>query len=132
MRGIATPAALVMMKGILASAVSGAMERNDYVTADALLKRYGDRMTDNDVVRARGVVDKQLNAGIALQAATRVMEDARAGIQPTPIDRIVRITMAAESAVRRFGEDGQILTSPKGAKGEMQVLDYTRLRSTLS
>jgi hypothetical protein len=35
------------------------------------------------------------------------------------------LVVQQESGGRRFGPDGKLLTSPKGAKGEMQVLDAT-------
>jgi len=40
---------------------------------------------------------------------------------------LVNAVMQAESRGQRYGKDGQLLTSPKGAKGEMQVMDKTNL-----
>ena len=103
----------------LGSAVGAAIERNDYLAADTLLKRYGERMTADDMVRMRGHVDKQLDAGIAQQAASAVIRQVQPTIQPTDFDRIVNITVQSESG----GNPNAI--SPKGAKGLMQVMDGT-------
>lgn len=109
----------------VAGAVGAALEKNDFVAADSLLKMFADRMDAADVVKARGLVDKQLDAGIALQAATAVVTAARPAIAPTDYDRMVNITLQAESGGKRYGPNGALLTSRKGAKGEMQVLDST-------
>ena len=109
----------------LATAIGGALERNDFAAADTLLKRYGARMSAEDLLRMRGVVDKQIDAGIAQQVATQTVRAALPAIQPTDFDRVIGVTMASESGGKRYGADGALLTSPKGAKGEMQVLDST-------
>ena len=109
----------------VAGAVSNALEQNDFVAADTLLKRYAERMTAADLVRARTVVDKQIDAGIAQHVATQAVRSVAPTIQPTDMDRVIGITLQSESGGQRFGRDGALLTSPKGAKGEMQVLDAT-------
>lgn len=106
-------------------AVQGAMESNNFMAADLLLKRYHDKMTEADVLRARGLVDKQLDAGIANQVATAAVRAVQPTLQPTDMDRVIGITIQSESGGRRYGADGKLLTSPKGARGEMQVLDST-------
>ena len=78
-----------------------------------------ERMTADDMVRMRGHVDKQLDAGIAQQAASAVIRQVQPTIQPTDFDRIVNITVQSESG----GNPNAI--SPKGAKGLMQVMDGT-------
>lgn len=40
-------------------------------------------------------------------------------------DKMVQITLHAESRGRRYDKNGNVLTSPAGAKGEMQVMDGT-------
>lgn len=109
----------------LTSAVGAALEKHDYLAADALLKRYGERMTADDMVRARGVVDRQFDAGVAQQTASTVIRQVQPTIQPTDFDRVLGITLKSESGGQRYGADGKLLTSPKGAKGEMQVMDGT-------
>lgn len=44
-----------------------------------------------------------------------------------PATSIHQVVQQMESGGQRFGKDGQLLTSPKGAKGEMQVMDATNL-----
>lgn len=100
-------------------AVANALERNDFMTADALLKSFGERMTADDLVKARSSVDKHLDAGIAQQAATVVMTQMQPKLQPTDFDRVVSITVQSESG----GNPNAV--SPKGAKGVMQVMDAT-------
>jgi hypothetical protein len=56
--------------------------------------------------------------GVAAGFHIRAIGKAKA-----PVD----VAMDIESQGRRFGKDGQILTSPKGAEGEMQVMPKTQL-----
>ena len=44
-----------------------------------------------------------------------------------PATSIHQVVQQMESGGQRYGKDGQLLTSPKGAKGEMQVMDATNL-----
>lgn len=100
-------------------AVASAVERNDFMTADALLKIYGDKMTAADLVRSRNAADKHLDAQVAQQAAGVVMQQFAQRFNPTDFDRVVSITVQTESA----GNPNAV--SPKGAKGLMQVMDGT-------
>lgn len=51
-------------------------------------------------------------------------EAVRRDANPLP-SRIHDITLGSESSGRRYGSDGQLLRSPKGAQGEMQVMPGT-------
>lgn len=110
-------------------AISAALEKNDVMYADGYLKKYTPQMDADDILRVRGVMDKQVDAAVASTTATRVMQTAQARTQPTDFDRIVNITMQSESGGKRYGKDGQLLEGPLTkygtAKGEMQVLDST-------
>lgn len=107
--------------------VSAALEKNDVMYADALIKRYSSKMDADDLLRIRGATDKQMDSAVATKVATDAVRSVSPRVQPTDFDRIANITMSAESGGRRYGSDGQLLTSSAGAKGEMQVMDGTNL-----
>lgn len=111
----------------LVGAVGAALERNDLMYADGLIKKYSDRMDANDLLRVRGATDKQMDAAVATKVATDAVKAVAPKVQPTDYDRIVNITMNTESGGKRYGADGKLLTSSAGAKGEMQVMDGTNL-----
>ena len=66
-----------------------------------------------------------MDAQVAIGAADEAVKQFAPRMAPTDFDRLVNITMATESSGQRYGKDGNLLESPKGAKGEMQVLDGT-------
>ena len=110
----------------LGVAIGAALEQNDVTLADGLLRKYSKQMDADDLLRVRSAVDKQADTAIGLKVATDVVQRTVApAAQPSDFGRIVAITMQSESRGQRYGADGQLLTSPKGAKGEMQVLDGT-------
>ena len=108
-------------------AFATAIEKNDITFADDYLKKYGNDMEADDLLQARGLITKEMDLRVGVGAATAVMGKVAPRIVTSDFDRLVNITMATESGGRRFGPDGQLLTSPKGAKGEMQVMDATNL-----
>jgi soluble lytic murein transglycosylase len=109
-------------------ALSAAMEQNNIAYADGYLKKYASQMEADDILKVRGVLDKQVDAGIAMSTATKVIQSAQVRMDPPNVVRLEQLVMNAESGGRRYGPDGKtLLTSPKGAKGEMQVMDATNL-----
>ena len=106
-------------------AVLSALENNNPAYADTYLKKYAGQMEADDIMTVRGHITKQMDAQSAVVAATAEMKRAAPQMAPTDFDRLVNITMATESSGQRYGKDGNLLESPKGAKGEMQVLDGT-------
>ena len=83
-------------------AISAALEKNDVGYAEGYLKKYTPQMDADDILRVRGVMDKQVDAAVATTTATRVMQTAQVRAQPTDFDRIVNITMQTESGGKRF------------------------------
>jgi hypothetical protein len=106
-------------------ALGAAMEKNDLGYADGFLQKYASRMDADDLLKARAVIDKQMDASLGLSVATNAVRAAAPTVAPSDFDRLANITMQTESGGRRYGADGQLLTSPAGAKGEMQVMDGT-------
>ena len=106
-------------------AVLSALENNNPAYADTYLKKYAGQMEADDIMTVRGHITGQMDAQVAIGAADEAVKQFAPRMAPTDFDRLVNITMATESSGQRYGKDGNLLESPKGAKGEMQVLDGT-------
>lgn len=108
-------------------AMLNALENNNPAYADDYLKKYGPQMESDDIMFVRGHITKQMDAQIGASVAGEAVRQAAPRMQQTDFSRMVTITLGTESNGQRYGKDGGLLTSPKGAKGEMQVLDGTNL-----
>jgi hypothetical protein len=106
-------------------ALQAALDKNDALYADQYLKKYGAQMDANDLLRAQGLITKEVDAQIGQAAAASVMTQAMPKMMPTDFDRLTALVMGQESRGRDFDAAGNVLTSPKGAKGRMQVMDGT-------
>ncbi|WP_059413449.1 transglycosylase SLT domain-containing protein [Cupriavidus basilensis] len=106
-------------------ALGAALENNNPVYADAYLKKYAKDMDANDILRANGLITKQLDAQIGTATGAAVMAKAMPSLQPTDAARLTNLVMGAESRGRDFDASGKLLTSPKGAMGRMQVMPDT-------
>ncbi|CAB3624714.1 transglycosylase SLT domain-containing protein [Achromobacter pestifer] len=122
------------------TALSSALQKNDVAYADAYMRKYAPQMDADDMLRVNGLITKQMDARLGAAAATSVVNKAMPRLMPTPGDRLVNLvtgsgtqlppdlvtTVAtAESDNRDLNPDGSVVTSPKGAKGRMQVMDTT-------
>lgn len=122
------------------TALSSALQKNDVTYADAYMRKYSAQMDADDMLRANGLITKQMDARLGTAAATAVVNKAMPRLMPTPGDRLVNLVTGggsqlppgltdlvatAESGNRDLNADGSVVTSPKGAKGRMQVMDDT-------
>lgn len=107
------------------TAIAAALEKNDVAYADRYLKRYGKDMEADDLLQATGLITKEMDLRVGTSAATEVMGRWAPKIVPGDMDRLTNIVLAMESGGRRYDAGGGLLESPKGAKGEMQVMDGT-------
>lgn len=107
------------------TAIAAALEKNDVAYADRYLKRYGKDMEADDLLQTTGLITKEMDLRVGTSAATEAMGRWAPKIVPGDMDRLTNIVMAMESGGRRYDAGGGLLESPKGAKGEMQVMDGT-------
>lgn len=114
-----------LVSGALKTAMAAAIESGDVSLAAGYLEKYSKQMEAADVLSVRKVINTESNARLAMTAASEHVQRVSSAVAPTDFDRLVQITMQTESGGRRYGADGRLLESPKGAKGEMQVLDGT-------
>jgi len=107
------------------AALEAAMQRNDPTYADGYMKKFSKDMNADDILKAEGVLTKQMDSQIALGVADKVMQGAATKIETPNSERAFNIAVNTESGGRQFGKDGQPLTSPKGAVGIAQVMPQT-------
>lgn len=101
------------------------LDNGKWEQAEKWLESNKEWMSAEGVFWSRQRIDKVKKEAVGQQIASQLYRMSRAPITET--DVVLAITKQAESGGRRWGEDGNLLESPKGAKGEMQVMDSTNL-----
>ena len=109
----------------LTLAISAAIENNNPIYADKLLKRYAGQMDADDILKVQGHITKQIDTQIGVGFATQAVQQAAPKLAPTDADRAFNILLGTESGGKQFAASGQPLTSPKGAIGIAQVMPST-------
>jgi hypothetical protein len=107
------------------TALQSALEKNDVMFADQYLKKYAGQMDADDILAVNGLITKQVDAKIATAVTDKVFAMAAPKFVTPESDRLLNLVKQAESGGQRYGADGKLLTSPKGAQGEMQVMPHT-------
>ena len=117
------------------SVLNAMLDSDQPAAAEKYLRENSGSINAPDVLRADKVIKQQMDVRIGMETSTKVVQSLL--VKPTDADRLsalagadspqlTNLVMQAESGGRRYGPDGvTLLTSPKGAKGEMQVLDST-------
>ena len=115
-------------------AALSALENGDVDFADAYLRKHSEGMEADDLFQVRKQVDEFASVRLGTAKADAIFAAGADGAQRASqaaspggsFDRMVQITLHSESRGRRYGPDGKtLLTSPAGAKGEMQVMPDT-------
>ncbi|AQW29129.1 transglycosylase SLT domain-containing protein [Ralstonia syzygii subsp. celebesensis] len=107
--------------------VMAALENNNPQYAMGYLDRNKGDMTAEDILRVQGQVNQSTWANLAMNAVKGATVQMSGKIDPSDFDRMVGITLGSESKGQDYDAQGNVLTSPKGAKGKMQVVDGTNL-----
>lgn len=119
--GMANRAASGLVRGI----VEAALETGDLDTAALYRQRYTPIMGADDLIAVnrgmRRAESIRLGEGFAQQVFSEGEADAAKGEGAL----LLRVTRQMESANRRYGGDGRLAQSPKGALGEYQVMPDT-------
>lgn len=113
------------VSGAHLGAIQSAMESGNIGLASSYRQRYGKELTAADMLKIDGTLTRNNETMRGAAVATQVLTGAQSAIQPTSMDRLTNVVMGIESGGKDFDKSGNILTSPAGAKGRMQVLDGT-------
>lgn len=111
-------------------AIGTALEKNDPAFAMGYMKKYAGQMDADDILRAQGLVSKEMDTAVGTQAGSLAVQQAAPTVMPSNMTRLANIALVdvvanVESGNRDFNADGSVVTSPKGARGRMQVMDAT-------
>lgn len=128
MAGMPQEAADVEARRVLSNAhalavLESVKAKPDY--ASRYFARYRDQMDADDLLRVQGQIEHHANSIAAQGAVTQAERAMLPAMQPSDMSRLENIVLGMESGGRRYGKDGRLLESEKGAKGEMQVMDST-------
>lgn len=107
------------------NAVKYLMDLGNVNGAMSYFNRYSGQMTAKDVLEVQGRLTKDYDVRQGSAIADQVWQRAQPQVAPVPMDKLTTLVMGAESGGHRYAPDGSLFTSPKGAKGEMQVMDAT-------
>lgn len=124
-QALADTQALDAVSGAHKMAVDGLIEAGKWEQASAYREKYKDQLNAHDLLDVAQKIDNVANLKQGYAAVDKTFATVSPQMNPSSFDKLVNITLGSESGGRRYGADGKILTSPKGAKGEMQVLDGT-------
>ena len=106
-------------------ALGVALEKNDVAYADAYLKKYSKQMDADDLLRARGLITKEMDTRVGASVAFETIGLAAPRISTSDAERAFNVAVGTESNGKQFDKAGNPLTSPKGAIGIAQVMPDT-------
>lgn len=86
-------------------ALAQAMEQGNVMYADQYLKTYKDQMTPEDLLTARSKIGEQVETVVATQVAGQVFSAVETAANPDDMQRVIAITMNAESGGKRYAKD---------------------------
>lgn len=115
------------VSSVHSNVIDAAMTENNPEYALGYLERFKEQMTADDVLKVRGIITRDVNERLADGIATNVMGTVRAQAQPGDLGRMFAITAQNESGNRERDAGGNLITSPKGAQGAMQVMPATNM-----
>jgi len=109
------------------TAILTALEQKNPAYAAEYLARItkSEQLSADDAFEVRGKITGEANHQLGVERGNQAISKVAPAIEGSPMEILNAITLQAESGGRRYGSDGKLLESPKGAKGEMQVLDGT-------
>ena len=97
------------------TAMSAALDKGDPLFADSYLKKYGEQMQADDLLRARGLVNKEMDLQVGTSIGQQVMSGFSRAIAPTEYDRLQNIVNAKvaptegqpalDAQIKKFGGD---------------------------
>lgn len=96
-------------------------------TAKTYISQYKQSITGEDLLMIHKALQTQVEAGIVNAAGTAASTLHGQTFDPSDLGQLAFAIKQVESNGNRYGPDGHLLVSPKGALGEMQVMPETAM-----
>ena len=109
----------------LRGAFGVALKQNNPAAAMEVLRQFSPHMNQSDLINMYGEISQRSDAAAAYQIGNQVMGQFLPKMDTSPNDQAFNLVVRDESGGRQFADDGQPLTSPKGAIGIAQVMPET-------
>lgn len=106
-------------------AIDNALKNGKTSYAALYFKKYKGQMDADDLLRVEGLLGQAVDGQVVAAAVQQTEQRFRPAFEPTGLLRLTNIVERMESAGRRYDAAGNLITSPKGAQGEMQVMPAT-------
>lgn len=107
------------------SVAASLLDEGKVDTARSYVNQYKEAISGEDLLVIHKALQTQLEAGIVHAAGSAASTLHGQTFDPSDLGQLTFAIKQVESAGQRHGKDGQLLTSPKGALGEMQVMPET-------
>lgn len=107
------------------TAIAAALEKGNVKYADEYLKKYAKDMSADDILKADGLVTKEMDVHLANQTVSEVLAGNAPQLDTSDTDRAFNILIGQESGGKQFDKNGQPLTSSAGAVGIAQIMRGT-------
>ena len=109
----------------LNQAIEASITQGDHASATRILQQFSPHMDSNDMLKAYKLITDEQEKRTAINIGQEVIGEIYPKMDTSDFDRMKNITRQTESGNRRYAADGKLITSPKGAMGEMQVMPAT-------
>lgn len=115
----------IAASNVHASVLSAALQSGNVSYAAGYMRKFSGEMTADDLLKANGLITKQMDVAAANTAIKQATETMAPRFAPTDTDRAFNILIGTESGGRQFDRNGKPLSSSAGAIGVAQVMPKT-------
>ena len=123
--------------GAYASALNLMAANNNATMANDMFKVWKSKMLPSDMVKVKSTINDITAKNLSFEVTQKTNEHFNNRINPQPIDRLYNVVgkpdmellniavAEVESGNRNYEAEGNLIVSPKGAMGKMQVMPAT-------
>lgn len=101
------------------------LQQGSFDMASSVLQKFKSGMDPDSYTKGLSALRQQKDSAISLATESATSARFSSTITPTDWNRVEWAVAQQESGGKDFNPDGTVVTSPKGAKGAMQVMDAT-------